>query len=91
MNDYLSSILSSVINLKTCFSDLEIFCVINVYWDVFLKNNYIENNCIPQCPLECTKTEFKTSIASNQLNGDLLVDILKNKSNMYINNPKKKY
>jgi hypothetical protein len=74
--------LKSVINLKTCFSDLEIFCAINVYWDVFLKNNYIENNCIPQCPLECYSSKFTYTTSSYDVHGDLYVKKIKYNPNL---------
>jgi hypothetical protein len=74
--------LKSVINSKTCFSDLEIFCSINVYWEIFLKNNYIENICFPQCPLECYLNKFTYTTSSYDVHGDLFVNKIKYNPNL---------
>lgn len=68
----------TVIYSKICFSDFESFCAINAYYDVYLRNNFIKNVCMPQCPLECYYNKFTFSISSYDVNGDLYVSKIKN-------------
>ena len=47
-------------------------CIVSMYSS---SNNFINENCLPLCPLECNKTEYKTSI-SFQIIGDWFVDYI---------------
>ena len=50
-------------------------CFLKAYYETYLSNNFIKINCLPLCPLECNKTEYKTSI-SFQIIGDWFVDYI---------------
>ena len=76
------SFFKTVINANICFSDYDINCTINVYYEVFLKSNYIQNICYPQCPLECYSNKFTYSTSSYDVNGDLYVNKIKNNSQL---------
>ena len=57
----------SLFNRSQCDSD--IVYLITKSPESFDKN-YINEICLPQCPLECNQTLYKTSISFNQLNGN---------------------
>ena len=66
--------LISLYNKTQCDSDIE--DIIFESSDSF-DNNYINKICLPQCPLECNQTLYKTSMSFFQLNGNSYVwDIL---------------
>ena len=51
-------------------------------------NNFINEKCLPSCPLECNQTLYKTSISSCQLIGNQYKSYILNNSNLlsdYIN------
>ena len=57
-------------------------CHWNVLDKVYLSNNYIKNFCLPLCPLECNKTEFKYLMSMSQLNGFWYVDFINKNANL---------
>jgi hypothetical protein len=79
------SFFRSVINSKICFSDSEINCSILSYWNIYLKGNYIQNVCMPQCPLECYSNKFSYTTSSYDVHGDLYVNKIKNNPNLASN------
>jgi hypothetical protein len=72
------SIFKSVFNSKICFSDQEIDYTLSAYWNVYLKDNYIQNVCLSQCPLECYSNKFTYTTSSHDEHGDLYVNKIKN-------------
>jgi hypothetical protein len=45
----------------------------------FFDGNFISNNCASLCPLECNQKFYKTTVSTNQLNGnDFYVMKIKN-------------
>ena len=83
-NCRLSSFLSAV-DSRFCFTDSELMCSFYQYNEVFLKNNYIQNVCLPQCPLECYSNKFTYTTSSFNINGDLYVNKIQNNSNLASN------
>jgi hypothetical protein len=77
-----TSFFKTVISPKICFSDNDFYCAINAYYNVYLKNNYIQNVCMPQCPLECYSNKFTFSTSSYDVNGDMYVNTIKNNPNL---------
>jgi len=65
-------------NSTLCKKDNELNCIINFYYENFTKNNYIQTNCIPHCPLECKRIELSTTVSFSQYPSDNYFDILKN-------------
>jgi hypothetical protein len=72
----------TVIDSKICFSDSEIGCSLYAYYYVYLKNNYIQSVCMPQCPLECYSNKFSYTTSSYDVHGDLYVNTIKNNPNL---------
>ena len=42
--------------------------------------HFINENCIPLCPLECNRTEYKTSLTTSQFSSEIYYDYIKNKT-----------
>ena len=77
-------------DVKQSKTNDEINCAFAVYNQRFLSENFIKEYCIPLCPLECNRTEYKASIYTLKLIGDDFVDYIKeNKklSNDFIQTP----
>ena len=71
----------SLFNLEPYETIEQIKCHWNVFENIYISGDYIRNTCLPLCPLECNKTEFKYLISMNQLNGyRFLGFILRNKN-----------
>jgi len=47
-----------------------------------LENNFLKETCSPDCPLECTRNLFKTSLSFNRLNGNKYISNIKNNSKL---------
>ena len=57
-------------------------CSLNVYFNIFLLDNYVERVCLPWCPLECNKTEYAARVSSSQLVADTFVDFIRERTNL---------
>jgi hypothetical protein len=62
---------------KICKNDREIECIVNYKKEIFTKENYIQKNCIPQCPLECNRIELSTTVSFSKYPSDSYFEILK--------------
>ena len=77
------SIFASLSNENTCASNEEIVCSFNiVYYNIYLKNNYIRDACLPQCPLECSSSEITYATSTYDLLGDTYLDVVQDNSNL---------
>ncbi len=47
-----------------------------------LNPEIIERNCLPQCPLQCNRAQFRTQISTSYLAGDLFVDDIELNKNL---------
>jgi hypothetical protein len=54
----------------------------NNYYNIFLAKDYLNQICMPQCPLECNSTEFLVSQSSIVLIGNVYDDLIKKKSKL---------
>ena len=71
----------SLFNVSNCFTNNQIICSINLYFDKISKeDDFINKNCIPLCPLECNRTEFKTSLTNSQFGSEFYLDFIVNKT-----------
>jgi hypothetical protein len=72
----------NVLNLdyssKLCIDDQELKCIMHIYYEIFTKDNYVEKNCIPHCPLECKSIQLSTSLSSSQYPIENYFELLKN-------------
>ena len=71
--------LLSLFNSTSCESNEQQDCMAKIYDQVLLKNNFIGIECVPACPLECNRIEFRASISSAELIGNLNVDFINTK------------
>ena len=52
-------------------------CSINTYLEKIIKNeDFINQNCIHQCPLECNRTEYKTSLTNSHFAYEIYFDLI---------------
>ena len=45
-------------------------------------NNYLQDTCMPQCPLECNSTKFTYDLSFNEMLGEAYVDAIKERGNL---------
>ena len=74
----------SLYDAAYCTSDDELACVDTVFYRKFLVNNYIQEVCKPLCPLECNKTEYRASLTSYRLIGDLYAKFIQENANLSV-------
>ena len=51
-------------------------CPIIKAWEAFFLGDYAHTVCMPECPLECNHSEYKTSVSSLKLFGQSFADLL---------------
>jgi hypothetical protein len=78
----LDSSLFSLQNFTKCQLNKNLECTYNFFLQNYTQNNFINNYCLPLCPLECNQTEIKTPFTFNHLNGDILMDVLSRRINL---------
>ena len=66
-------------NEKSCKSNDE--CSRNLS-EKYLSNEYLKTKCLNECPLECNRTQYETSVSSSAIVGDSYVDILSRNTNL---------
>jgi hypothetical protein len=57
-------------------------CVNDVYSFKYLSGDFLREVCLPLCPLECNRTEYRASVTASQLIGDIYVDYIKRNINL---------
>ena len=62
-----ASFFTSIRNGLFCSSNNQTICILLGYYGTYLQNNYVENVCLPQCPLECNSSKVTYSSSSNQI------------------------
>ena len=65
-----------------CETNEQTNCLVDVYNQVFLSSDFIENSCLNICPLECNRTEYKCSLSSSQLDPMWFVDFINDRKNL---------
>jgi hypothetical protein len=77
------SIFGSVFKASGCVSFSDYECVTNdAYLDVYSRNDYVNQVCVPQCPLECNSTKYRISQTTYNLLGGFYVNKIKNNANL---------
>ena len=69
-------------NASFCGSLVEIECDFQAYTRIYLKNNYVQNECIPRCPLECNSSRITYTPSSSQLVSSTYTHLLENNVNL---------
>ncbi len=74
-------VVKSFFDYKTCSTPTERICGLNLFQNKYLGSSFIQDVCVPLCPLECNVTEYNTRSTSLKIIPDLYVDyIIKNKN-----------
>ena len=76
-----SSRLLSLFNRTHCETNEQVKCRDEMQ-EYFFKTNIIQKRCLPLCPLECNRTEFRMFTSASKLIGDSFVDYIKNNENL---------
>jgi len=75
-----SAVISLFPNGSQCSTKNENDCTENVFYTKKLSGNkFLEENCLPECPLECYLDQFDVSLSSNELAANLCLDYLKSR------------
>ena len=69
----------SLYNTSLCGYDLYLFIISS---DNIFESNYINDVCLPLCPLECNQTLYRPSISSYQLIGLQYIEKITNNPNL---------
>ena len=67
----------SLFATDNCQTDTQVACNNKVFYEKFPKNNFIQKTCMPLCPLECNRTEYRTSLSTSQILGEKYLDLIK--------------
>ena len=74
------SIISLLPNATQCLSPNETRCMIYLYDEKLYKNNFVHDNCLPECPLECYLEKFDVSLSSVEYLPEYFMDYLNTNS-----------
>ena len=73
--------LVSLFNVNKCKMEPELSCTDKTYFEA-ISNEFIHENCVTHCPLECNSTEYHASVSSIEMIGDFYVDYLNESLNL---------
>ena len=71
----------SLFDANKCATSDELDCYYTVLANFFV-DGYIQETCMPLCPLECNRTDFTYTVSEIDLMGDLTVDFIKENTNL---------
>ena len=77
-----SSFISLFTEVRQSTTNEEINCAFDVYNQRFLSETFIKEFCMPSCPLECNRTEYKASVSTLKLLGNDVVDYIRDNENL---------
>ena len=69
-------------HVDTCHTKEKIIKCLDYQYNNFLGGDYITNHCLPLCPLECEKLDYRTTTSLTQFQNDLYTDILRENSSV---------
>jgi len=55
-----------------------------LYGEKLYKNDFVQRNCLSECPLECYFEQFDVSLSSIELIPNYYVDYLRSNANLYV-------
>ena len=67
---YLNSVYKET---RACETKRELNCSDTIWYDKCSSNEFIEATCLPLCPLECARSEYKATLTTAQMMGHVLV------------------
>ena len=56
-------------NGRNCNDPESLNCSMNTFYNIYLSNDFIRQQCLPLCPLECNSTIYKTSLSYDIIYG----------------------
>ena len=71
------SIISLIPNSGQCLTSSEIRCLNWTWWNIIFENDFIENSCLVDCPLECYSDGFDVLLSSSELLPNYFFDHLR--------------
>ena len=74
--------LLSLYDVDYCTTNDQLKCLVDVFVNKFISNDFLGANCLPLCPLECYQRKFKVSTSMSRLSGDLYADFIKQNKNL---------
>ena len=77
-----TSMVISLFGKRNCSDAASVACNFRVYRDKQVLNAYIKGVCMPQCPLECSRIEYKNSFSSIQMITENLTFYLDQNTNL---------
>jgi hypothetical protein len=72
----------SLFNQKLVETNEAYECVNGIYLKKYSSLDFLNKICLPLCPLECNRTEYKATVTTSQLIGDIYVDYIKGNKNL---------
>jgi hypothetical protein len=69
-------------NVSVYRTDEDLECVDRAYFGNFTQKNWINENCLPQCPLECYLDEYRATMSSFMLVSDLHAEFIRERANL---------
>jgi hypothetical protein len=66
-------------NASICSSESQLECAFfKTYKGLYLKSDFVQKNCLPQCPLECKSSQITYTSSSSHLLPKIYINLLKN-------------
>jgi len=72
----------SLFDADWCTTSNQTTCSIVAYLNIYGRNNYPKNVCLPQCPLECNSSQITSTTTSYELAGDVFEQFIRNNINL---------
>jgi hypothetical protein len=63
--------------IRICASFEDFGCGLNIYFSIYNSKNYIQESCLPKCPLECYTSQITYATSSIEFLGDSYVDVIR--------------
>ena len=73
----------SLFNVTNCHTTQQITCTIKTYMEKISSPSFLSQKCIPQCPLECNRTEYKASLTNSQFSAEIYYDFFRQYSSFH--------
>jgi hypothetical protein len=70
------SVTSLFSSVPQCIPLEQLVCMVNLYKTLLFTNDFIQENCLTECPLECYFDQFDESLSSSELQPKLFLDYL---------------
>jgi acid-sensing ion channel 2 len=72
---------SLFLNFSQCKLE-QLICMGNLYRTLLVKNDFIQEKCLTECPLECYFDQFDSSLSSSELQPNVLMEYINSKPNL---------